>query len=146
MNLQVKRRRVPPRELEGVVVDDVAPGDFPSVQPWCLTSQRCEDRMESVFGSDEPAVAATDWHASGINHGRPGLSSSVRGGLSRDRAAARSGRDRQLFRDPERVEHEKHKTQDRAGNRSQWARSPPAVEPDADQDRYREFQGEGRDP
>jgi hypothetical protein len=53
---------------------------------------------------------------------------------------------RQLFREPERVEHEKHKPQDRPGHRGPRPCSPPMIEPDADQDRYCEFQGEGRDP
>jgi ribosomal protein L37AE/L43A len=52
----------------------------------------------------------------------------------------------QLFREPERVEHEQYKPQDCPGHRGPRARSPPMIEPDADQDRYCEFQGEGRDP
>src|SRR5262249_20431819 len=37
-------------------------------------------------------------------------------------------------------------TEDRAGDRRYGSGSPPAVEPEADQSRHRESQGDGRDP
>ncbi len=40
----------------------------------------------------------------------------------------------------------KPKAQDCSGYRSQWTRSPPAVERDANHDRYGEFQRDRRDP
>ena len=67
-NLQLERRRIPPRELDRVVIDHVVQGVFASVQPWCLhESARAADRSRELICSRtiQPLSVTARHHAGG---------------------------------------------------------------------------------